>query len=190
MERVCNAPDPFFAVILEQPALHGIHDHLSHDAVVVYIQPVIPVECNGRVRANYPECQLVGPCGNAETSEEAKAKTGGIAKLFSLATAEDLLNGTKEPLDIYSYHAYNGISERLAPMLPHMHWDPEKVTSEEYLNSQIDSAVRTIPTKEKYCPGGEIWVTESGDAGAGGNTWASTYLDVLRTLNELGGFAR
>ena len=142
------------------------------------------------VRANYPECQLVGPCGNAETSEDAKAKTGGIAKLFSLATAEDLLNGTKEPLDIYSYHAYNGISERLAPMLPHMHWDPENVTSEEYLNSQIDSAVRTIPTKEKYCPGGEIWVTESGDAGAGGNTWASTYLDVLRTLNELGGFSK
>ena len=34
-----------------------------------------------------------------------------------------------------------------------------------------------------------MWVTESGDAGDGGNTWASTYLDVLRTLNELGGFA-
>ena len=34
-----------------------------------------------------------------------------------------------------------------------------------------------------------MWVTESGDAGGGGDTWASTYLDVLRTLNELGGFA-
>ena len=33
-----------------------------------------------------------------------------------------------------------------------------------------------------------MWVTESGDAG-GGDTWASTYLDVLRTLNELGEFA-
>ncbi len=31
-------------------------------------------------------------------------------------------------------------------------------------------------------------MTESGDAGGGGNTWASTYLDVLRTLNELAGF--
>jgi len=35
-----------------------------------------------------------------------------------------------------------------------------------------------------------MWVTESGDAGGGGDTWASTYLDVLRTLNELGSFAR
>lgn len=34
-----------------------------------------------------------------------------------------------------------------------------------------------------------MWVTESGDAGGGGNTWASTYLDVLRTLNELGSFS-
>ena len=32
-------------------------------------------------------------------------------------------------------------------------------------------------------------MTESGDAGGGGDTWASTYLDVFRTLNELGGFA-
>ena len=32
-------------------------------------------------------------------------------------------------------------------------------------------------------------VTESGDAGGGGDTWASTYLDVFRTLNELGSFA-
>ena len=43
--------------------------------------------------------------------------------------------------------------------------------------------------RDKYCPGGEMWVTESGDAGGGGDTWASTYLDVFRTLNELGGFA-
>ena len=34
-----------------------------------------------------------------------------------------------------------------------------------------------------------MWVTESGDAGCGGNTWAPTYLDVPRTLNELGEFA-
>lgn len=34
-----------------------------------------------------------------------------------------------------------------------------------------------------------MWVTESGDAGAGGHTWASTYAEVLRTLNEIGEFA-
>ena len=34
-----------------------------------------------------------------------------------------------------------------------------------------------------------MWVTESGDAGGGGDSWASTYMDVFRTLNELGDFA-
>ncbi len=38
-------------------------------------------------------------------------------------------------------------------------------------------------------PGDEMWVIESGDAGGGGDIWVFTYLDVLRTLNELGGFA-
>ena len=33
-----------------------------------------------------------------------------------------------------------------------------------------------------------MWVTESGDAGAGGHTWASTYAEVVRTLNEIGSF--
>ena len=45
------------------------------------------------------------------------------------------------------------------------------------------------PLRDKYVPGGEMWVTESGDAGGGGDTWASTYMDVPRTLNELGEFA-
>ena len=35
-----------------------------------------------------------------------------------------------------------------------------------------------------------MWVTESGDAGAGGHTWASTYLEVPRELNEFGEFAK
>ena len=46
-----------------------------------------------------------------------------------------------------------------------------------------------IPLRDKYCPGGQMWVTESGDAGGGGDTWASTYLDVFRTLNELAEFS-
>ena len=32
-------------------------------------------------------------------------------------------------------------------------------------------------------------MTASGDAGGGGGTWVFTCLDVLRTLNEAGGFA-
>ena len=55
----------------------------------------------------------------------------------------------------------------------------------------LHSPIRSTASKmrDKYMPGAQIWVTESGDAGGGGNTWASTFVDVFRTLNELGTFA-
>ena len=61
--------------------------------------------------------------------------------------------------------------------------------SEEYLGAAAHSARCFLSYRDKYAtPGGEMWVTESGDAGAGGHTWASTYAEVVRTLNEIGSF--
>ena len=61
--------------------------------------------------------------------------------------------------------------------------------SEEYLGAAAHSARCFLSYRDKYAtPGGEMWVTESGDAGAGGHTWASTYAEVIRTLNEIGSF--
>ena len=65
----------------------------------------------------------------------------------------------------------------------------EEAASEAYLAVAGSNAAAYAPLRDKYCPGGQMWVTESGDAGGGGNTWASTYLDVLRTLNEAGNFS-
>ena len=92
-------------------------------------------------------------------------------------------------MEVYSYHYYNGISERLASLMPNSHWPAEKAHTEAYLAVAPAMARANVPLRDKYVPGAQMWVTESGDAGGGGNTWASTYLDVLRTLNELGSFA-
>jgi hypothetical protein len=73
--------------------------------------------------------------------------------------------------------------------MPDAHWQPEQATSEEYLAMAGLCAKAFAPLRDKYVPGGEMWVTESGDAGGGGDTWASTYLDVFRTLNEFGSFS-
>ena len=67
-------------------------------------------------------------------------------------------------------------------------WHPAEATSEPYLQTAMNFCRTYIPFRDQYVPGAEMWVTESGDAG-GGDTWTSTYLDVIRTLNELGGFA-
>ena len=147
------------------------------------------------VRENYPETVVVGPCtvdGNAVSMGPGggEKSSAGIGAAFgTTATTEELMDGCVEKLDVFSYHYYNGISERLAAVMPTAHWLAEQATSEPYLAMAGACARAFAPYRDKYVPGGEMWVTESGDAGGGGDTWASTYLDVLRTLNELGDFA-
>ena len=144
------------------------------------------------LRANYPECICIGPSsvGDGLNFGGNDSKSGGIEQLVgkNCSTAE-LLEGTKEPLDVFSYHYYNGVSERLASVMPSGHWLAESANTEEYLDVALNCARTYVPIRDKYAPGTEMWVTESGDAGGGGDTWASTYLDVFRTLNELAGFA-
>lgn len=143
----------------------------------------------GWLRANYPDCLCVGP-STTGGDNLSFGKGGGVEQLvLDTCNCADLMDGTKEPLDVFSYHYYNGVSERLASVMPSAHWLAEEATSEPYLATALHFARTYAPMRDKYCPGGEMWVTESGDAGGGGDTWASTYLDVLRTLNELGGFA-
>ena len=148
------------------------------------------------VRENYPDTLIVGPCttdSNAikmgpDNADNAKGGAG-IADVMRCCTTEELMDGCTEKLDVFSYHYYNGISERLEAIMPDAHWQADQAHTEAYLCMAGRCARAFAPYRDKYCPGGEMWVTESGDAGGGGDTWASTYLDVLRTLNELGDFA-
>lgn len=151
------------------------------------------------VRDNYPECMIVGPSdtdpkamthdpdGNPYDGGEAGG--AGIADVLPYCTTGELLDGCTEKLDVFSYHYYNGVSERMAAMAPSSFTPYEGALSEAYLGMAGVCARAFAHYRDRYCPGGEMWVTESGDAGAGGHTWASTYTEVLRTLNEIGEFA-
>ncbi|ESV53762.1 beta-glucuronidase [Streptococcus agalactiae LMG 14747] len=144
---------------------------------------------------NYPDCLKVGPSSTGGDDivfgDPSQQKgIGGIEQVaHETVNCEDLLEGTKVPLDVFSYHYYNGVSERLASVMPAGHWSVEAALSETYLAVASNFCKTYLPLRDRFIPGAEMWVTESGDAGGGGNTWASTYLDVPRTLNELGTFA-
>lgn len=142
------------------------------------------------LKENYPECLFVGPCtvGDVDMLNMGNdGAGGGIAAGFSIITTEELLGDYNSKMDVFSYHYYNGVSERGAAMGGH--WPYESILSEQYLGVAARCAHQYVPKRDKYVPGGQMWVTESGDAGCGGNTWASTYSDVPRTLNELGEFS-
>ena len=145
------------------------------------------------LKENYPDCIYIGPCSvgsEGQMGRPGKGKGGGVEALVKdNCKTPDLMGEDPCPLDVFSYHYYNGVSERLGGVMPQMHWLPEEATGEDYLAVAINCAKSYAPLRDKYCPGGEMWVTESGDAGGGGDTWASTYMDVLRTLNEAGGFS-
>ena len=150
------------------------------------------------VRENHPGTLTVGPCttdsgavkmGPEGDPDSAKGGAGIADALGDVATTDDLMEGCTEKLDVFSYHYYNGISERLESVMPDAHWQAEQTLSESYLAMAGRCARAFAPYRDKYCPGGEMWGTESSDAGGGGNTWGSTFMDVFRTLNELGEFA-
>lgn len=144
------------------------------------------------VRENEPECLLVGPCTTGDptaTGGEPRGFGAAVVLMTNACTTQALLEGTKVPLDVFSYHFYNGVSERLAPAVPSAHWPAELAHTDEYLAAAPKQARIHAALRDRFVPGAPLWLTESGDAGGGGNTWASTYLDVFRTLNELGSFA-
>ena len=154
------------------------------------------------VRENYPECAIIGPSdtdpnamsvdadGNPHPWTSGAKETAGIAAALAYCSTGDLMDGCEEKLDIFSYHYYNGVSERMAAMMPSAFTPFEGCMSEEYLGAAAHTARCFLSYRDKYAtPNGEMWVTESGDAGAGGHTWASTYAEVIRTLNEIGSFA-
>ena len=148
---------------------------------------------NAWVRENYPDVLLVGPSSTDSTVIEmgpgAKGGAGIGDAMPDAVTTHDLMAEYKVPMDVFSYHYYNGISERLESVMPAGHWQASQAHTDDYLSRAGLCARSYAPIRDQYIPGAQMWVTESGDAGGGGNTWGSTYLDVLRTLNELGDFA-
>ncbi len=142
------------------------------------------------LKENYPECLFVGPCTVGDIDMFGMGNDGaggGMAAGYDIVTTENLLGEYKSKMDVFSYHYYNGVSERGAAMGGH--WPYQAILTEQYMGIAAHCARQYTSKRDKYVPGGQMWVTESGDAGCGGNTWASTYADVPRTLNELGEFS-
>lgn len=133
------------------------------------------------IHENYPEVLTVGPCGSGEKFSPHV----GYHNL-EVIPSDTLLQSCIEKADVFSYHMYSCFSERGAFL--GRHWTADQAASEDYLGIPYEAALFYKKLRDKYCPGAQMWVTESGDAGCGGNTWASTFLDVLRSADELGRF--
>ena len=114
------------------------------------------------VRANYPECIIVGPSDTdpeAMKGEDGEGGGAGIADALPYCTTAELLDGCTEKLEVFSYHYYNGVSERMAAVMPSAFTPAEGAMSEEYLGMAGHCARCFSPYRDKYVPGGQMWVT-------------------------------
>lgn len=142
------------------------------------------------VRENYPEVLLVGPCGAGDPGVkglDSKHENQLMLGCKSYGT-DEMLEMCKEPADVFSYHYYNGISERGAFMGGH--WDASEAHTDRYLAEAGRFCRVYLPMRDKFTPDAQMWVTETAGAACGGNTWDSTFLDVFRYTNELGEFSQ
>ena len=104
-------------------------------------------------------------------------------------TTEELLAGTQIPLDVFSYHYYNGVSERIAGVLPAR--PLAQPSGPQRPIPGCGSGLRQSPCSAQ----GQVRPRRT-DVGHGirrrrrrRGYLGLTYLDVLRTLNELGSYA-
>lgn len=135
------------------------------------------------LKENHPETTLVGPSCCMDIPR--------YAPFFPEPnhSSEWILGALKTCPPVFSCHSYTGASERLAGANP-MHWNFSEVLSEKYLAATVDEDIAFYGNiRDRYVPNGEIWVTESADAYGGGNTWASSYVETIRLVDELCRFA-
>ncbi|HTX36642.1 MAG TPA: hypothetical protein VME43_16555 [Bryobacteraceae bacterium] len=116
---------------------------------------------------------------------------GVIAKTAALRlNTEDLLAATGPVFDAFSYHIYPAVSQRCAGGMPSVGTTADAALSPEWLARPAAISAFYAALRDRFEPGKPLWVTETADAGCGGNPWASTFLDTFRYLNQLGRLAQ
>ena len=134
------------------------------------------------LKEDHPETTYVGPCS---ADGDRKSIQGG--SMMPLLKTRDILNGCQIMPEIFSYHSYNGISERGAMFGCHYGFD--QALDEDYLSLTMDYLDFHMSIRDEFVPGAPMWITESADAACGGNTWAPTFAEAIRYIDEQCRFA-
>jgi hypothetical protein len=92
--------------------------------------------------------------------------------------------------DVFSYHFYGAVSKRCAQFGAKSLTGEDAALSSEWLSRTDTVEAFYGSLRDKYMPGKSMWITETAQAACGGDSWASTFLDSFRYLNQLGTLAQ
>ncbi len=138
------------------------------------------------VKKAAPEMVILGPGSVGESG----ILTGGMPGVPMLKS-EDMLAASGPGIDAFSYHFYGGVSKRCARggQSP-AGTTPEAALSAEWLSRTDRDEAYYAELRDRFLPGGAIWLTETGETACGGNPWAADFIDSFRYLNQLGTLAK
>ncbi|MDE2461853.1 MAG: hypothetical protein KGL98_11525 [Gammaproteobacteria bacterium] len=138
-----------------------------------------------------PDMKIVGP-GSVGEGVLMPSLAGDSPMKAGYVSTEAMLSATPRPVfDIFSYHFYGAVSLRGASMGAAAQTTAADALSDTWLDRTekgYDYYVKGL--RDRFEPDKSVWITETADAAAGGNPWASTFLDSFRYLNQLGRMAQ
>ena len=130
-----------------------------------------------------PGMLILGP---GSIGEAAPFALSGL----SMLKTEDMLAGEGSNIDALSYHFYGALSKRCAVMPGVAKTTPEAALSQEWLSRTDRDFAYYAALRDRFAPGKPIWLTETGQTACGGDSWASTFIDSFRYLDQLGRLAK
>lgn len=136
------------------------------------------------LRRESPATIYLGP-GSAAEGLPLPSMPGG--RRFEIVSTDDLMKATGPIFDAFSYHFYSTPSHRC---LGDKGADPQQLLTSEWLDRDLAVYNFYAEKRDTYLPGKSLWLTETGEASCGGDTWAAQFADSFRLLDQFGSLAQ
>ncbi len=136
------------------------------------------------LRRESPGTIYLGPGSAAEDLPRPPA-SGGFH--LQIVPTDDLMKATGPIFDAFSYHFYSMPSHRC---LGENGAKKDEILSAEWFDRNLTVESFYAGKRDKYLPGKPLWLTETGEASCGGDTWAAEFADSFRLLDQFGSLAQ
>ena len=138
------------------------------------------------VKATMPDAVYLGPGSVGEGLQLMPAGAPSSMRIRMLDT-RDLMAASGPVYDVFSYHFYPTASSRC--LGPHA-TKPDVVLTPAWFERNVEVYDFYAKIKDASMPGKDMWLTETGEAGCGGDPWSSQFADTFRYVNQLGSLAQ
>lgn len=132
------------------------------------------------LRKESPSTLYLGPGGIGEGGVPGISGAG----MSSFVKTPDMMKETGPIYDVFSYHFYQSVSRRCGG--PKNAATVDQAMSTEWLNRNAKSEAFYGEERDQYLPGKPLWLTETGEAGCGGDPFAAEFADSFRFMDQLG----